>query len=175
MTEVERWVEEQARLTQPKQIYWCDGSEEEARRLVEIGIEEKIAGHPVFETLNQKTYPGAYLHRSHPSDVARTEHLTYVCHPEQETTGPNNNWMDPLRAKEKLRALSKGIMAGRTMYVLPYLMGHPDSSLSKPCIQLTDSSYVAVSTRIMARMSRMSWRRSETRKSLSKASMRWET
>jgi phosphoenolpyruvate carboxykinase (GTP) len=81
-TPVEKWVDEVARLTQPSQIHWCDGSEEEARRLVETGLrEEKVEGHPVFQGLNADTYPNAYLHRSHSTDVARTENLTYICLP----------------------------------------------------------------------------------------------
>lgn len=154
-TFLENWVEDQARLCKPEKIHWCDGSEEEARRLIEIGMnEEKIGNHPVFLKLNQKSWPTAYYHRSHPTDVARTEHLTYLCHPDKETSGPNNNWMHPEEAKEKMRRLSDGCMKGRTMYVLPYMMGHPDSPHAKTCIQLTDVSYVAVSMRIMTRMSR---------------------
>lgn len=154
-TPLERWVEEQAKLTKPDKIYWCDGSEEEARRLIEIGKkEEKINGNPIFQELNQEIWPNAYYHRSHPTDVARTEHLTFVCHPDKETAGPNNNWMDPAEAKSMMTKLSDGCMRGKTMYVLPYMMGHPDSPYSKACIQLTDVSYVAVSMRIMTRMSK---------------------
>lgn len=154
--EIEKWVEEQARLTQPDNIYWCDGSEEEARKLIEIGMnKEKINNGPVFYELNQKKWPGAYLHRSHPTDVARTEHLTYVCHSDKKIGGPNNNWMDPNEAKQMLTKLSKGCMRGRTMYVLPYLMEHPDSPNAKVCVQLTDVSYVAVSMRIMTRMGKV--------------------
>jgi len=152
-TAVEKWVEKQERLTKPKKIYWCDGSEEEAHRLIEIGVkEEKIGEHQVFHELNPNAFPNSYLHRSHPTDVARTEHLTYVCHPDKETAGPNNNWMAPKEAKLMLTALSEGCMRGKTMYVLPYMMGHPDSPYAKACIQLTDSSYVAISMRIMTRM-----------------------
>src|SRR3989338_6321804 len=154
-TPLERWVEEQAKLTKPDKVYWCDGSEEEARGLIEIGMkEEKIAGNPIFHELNHKTFPNSYLHRSHPTDVARTEHLTYICHPDKETAGPNNNWMEPKEAKRILTKLSNGCMRSRTMYVLPYMMGHPDSPYAKACIQLTDSSYVAISMRIMTRMSK---------------------
>jgi phosphoenolpyruvate carboxykinase (GTP) len=153
VTALEKWVEEQAKLTKPKKIYWCDGSEEEAHKLIEIGMkEEKIGNEPIFRELNQKTWPKAYLHRSHPTDVARTEHLTYVCHPDKETAGPNNNWMNPQEAKELLTKLSDGCMKGRTMYVLPYMMGHPDSPYAKACVQLTDVSYVAISMRIMTRL-----------------------
>lgn len=155
MRPIERWVEEQAKLTKPDRIYWCDGSEEEARRLVEIGMnEEKIEGNPIFTPLNGMTYPNSFYHRSHPTDVARTEHLTFVCHPDKDTAGPNNNWMDPEEAKAKMAKLSDGCMKGRTMYVLPYMMGHPDSPYSKACIQLTDVSYVAISMRIMTRMTK---------------------
>lgn len=152
-TPLERWVEEQAKLTKPDRIHWCDGSEEEARWLMQVGMEqEKINGKPIFSELNREKWPVAYIHRSHPTDVARTEHLTYVCHPDKETAGPNNNWMAPEEAKKLLSLLSDGCMRGRTMYVLPYMMGHPDSPFAKACVQLTDVSYVAVSMRIMTRM-----------------------
>jgi len=159
-TPLERWIDECARLTKPDEIYWCDGSEEEAHRLIEIGMyKEKINDNPVFSELNHKTWPNAYLHRSHPTDVARTEHLTFVCHPNKEDAGPNNNWMDPKEAKEMLTRLTDGCVRGRAMYVLPYIMGHPDSPYSKICIQITDNSYVAVSMRIMTRMGRIALER----------------
>ena len=152
-TPLERWVEEQAALTRPARIHWCDGSEAEAHRLMEIGEkEERIGSQSVFYKLNQKTFPYSYLHRSHPTDVARTEQLTFICHPDREIVGPNNNWMDPGEAKAKMRGLSEGCMAGRTMYVLPYVMGNPLSPYAKNCVQLTDISYVAVSMRIMTRL-----------------------
>lgn len=152
-TPLEKWVEQQAKLTQPDRVYWCDGSEKEARELIEIGMnQEKIGNNPIFKELNQKEWPNAYYHHSHPTDVARTEHLTFVCHPDKETAGPNNNWMHPDEAKEKMNKLYAGCMKARTMYVLPYMMGHPDSLYAKACIQLTDISYVAVSMRIMTRM-----------------------
>ncbi|MDD4908950.1 MAG: phosphoenolpyruvate carboxykinase (GTP) [Candidatus Omnitrophica bacterium] len=154
-TPLEKWVEEQAKLLKPDKIYWCDGSAEESRRLIQIGIkEEKIGDSPVFCELNQKIWPGAYFHRSHPTDVARTEQLTYVCHSNKDLAGPNNNWMDPQEAKKLMAKLSDGCMRGRTMYVLPYMMGHPDSPYAKACVQLTDITYVAVSMRIMTRMSK---------------------
>jgi len=152
-TGLERWVNECAELVRPDNIYWCNGSCEEAHSLIKIGMErEKINGNPVFYELNQKRWPGAYLHRSHPNDTARTEHLTYVCHREKETSGPNNNWINPKGAKNMLKPLFKDSMRGRTMYVLPYIMGNPESPYSKACVQITDSSYVAVSMRIMTRM-----------------------
>ena len=153
-TPLEKWVEEIAQMTKPSEIYWCDGSEGEARRIVETGLKkEKVEGKPVFYELNSKTYPNAYLHRSHSTDVARTENLTYICLPGEQAGGPNNNCMDPGQAKNLLRGLTEGCMAGKTMYVLPYTMGHPDSPLAKACVQVTDISYVAVSMRIMTRMS----------------------
>ncbi|HUU39004.1 MAG TPA: phosphoenolpyruvate carboxykinase (GTP), partial [Candidatus Desulfaltia sp.] len=152
-TPLEKWVDEQARLFEPKHVYWCDGSEGEARRIMEMGMrEEKIEQHDIFLKLNQKNWPKAYLHRSHPTDVARTEHLTYVCHSDREATGPNNNWMHPKDARELMTKLSRGAMRGKTMYVLPYMMGHPDSPYAKACVQLTDVSYVAISMRIMTRL-----------------------
>jgi len=152
-TPLEEWVEQQAQLTKPDKIYWCDGSEEEAHRLIDIGMQgERINGNPVFYELNHNTWPNAYLHRSHPTDVARTEQLTYVCHQDRKIAGPNNNWMEPNQAKQMLTKLSRNCMRGRTMYVLPYMMGHPDSPYSKACVQLTDISYVAISMRIMTRM-----------------------
>jgi len=152
-TPLERWVEEIADLAQPDRIHFMDGSEEEARRIMRIGMEEeRIEGSPVFYELNQSTWPHAYLHRSHPTDVARTEQLTFVCHPDRETSGPNNNWMDPRDAKVMLKELTRGSMRGRTMYVLPYMMGHEDSPYAKACVQITDISYVAISMRIMTRL-----------------------
>jgi phosphoenolpyruvate carboxykinase (GTP) len=152
-TPLEKWIEQQAALTKPDRIHWCDGSEQDAHRLIEIGLNrEKIEQHNVFYELSHRNWPNSYLHRSHPTDVARTEQLTFVCQADKETSGPNNNWMEPKQAKEKLTKLTDGCMRGRTMYVLPYMMGHPDSPYAKACIQITDVSYVAVSMRIMTRM-----------------------
>jgi phosphoenolpyruvate carboxykinase (GTP) len=151
-TAAERWVEEQGRLAKPDRVYWMDGSDGEAWRLLEIGLNEERLNGPVFLELNHRTWPTAYLHRSHPTDVARTEHLTFVCHPEKEDSGPNNNWMDPVKAKKVMAGLADGCMRGRTMYVVPYMMGHPDSPYAKACLMVTDSTYVAVSMRIMTRV-----------------------
>ncbi len=148
----ETWVDEQAALARPDRVVWCDGSEGEAWRLLEIGLSEERLNGPVFTQLNQKTWPTAYLHHSHPNDVARTEQLTFVVHPEREDSGPNNNWMEPSKAKAAMTRLSEGCMRGRTMYVLPYMMGHPESPYAKACLMVTDSCYVAVSMRVMTRM-----------------------
>lgn len=150
---VEKWVQEQASLTKPDKIHWVQGTPEEMRGLVNIGItQEKIADHPTFQALNPAAFPNSYLHRSHPTDVARTEHLTYVCLPKKEDAGPNNNWMDPGEARKMLQPLYDGCMKGRTMYVIPYMMGHPDSPYARACVQITDSVYVAVSMYIMTRV-----------------------
>ena len=151
-TAVERWIEDQERLAKPAKVYWCDGSEGEAWRLLEIGLNEERLNGPVFQPLDHKNWPTAYLHRSSPTDVARVEHLTFVCHPTKEAAGPNNNWMDVGKAKKLMAKLSDGCMAGRTMYVIPYMMGHPDSPYAKACLMVTDSVYVAVSMRIMTRI-----------------------
>ena len=148
-----KWIQQQAELTKPDKIYMMDGSEEEARELIRIGREEeKINGNAIFSELNQKEYPNAYYHRSHPTDVSRTEHLTFVCTPDKEDAGPNNNWMSPIEAKEKMHKLFDGCMKGRTMYIIPYFMGNPESPYSKACVQLSDSAYVAVNMRIMTRV-----------------------
>jgi phosphoenolpyruvate carboxykinase (GTP) len=146
-TPLEQWVDQSAKLTKPRNVVWCDGSEAEYQRL----IQEMLVSGTLTE-LNQKEYPGCYLHRSDPSDVARTEHLTFVCTSKQEDAGPNNNWMPPAEAKEKVGALFSGSMKGRTMYVVPYIMGPAASPYSQIGVELTDSPYVAVSMRIMTRM-----------------------
>src|SRR2546426_6583884 len=146
-TPLEQWVDEVARHTHPKDVYWCDGSEAANQRLVR----EMLAAGTLFE-LNQTRYPNCYLHRSDPSDVARTEHLTFICSRAQDDAGPTNNWMEPRQAKEKVGALFRGAMQGRTMYVVPYLMGPIGSPFSKLGVELTDSPYVVASMRIMTRM-----------------------
>ena len=157
---VEKWVEEQAKLTKPDTIYWVKGTEEEMRGLIETGITvEKTGMHQTFRELNPQVFANSYLHRSHPNDVARTEQLTFVCPPNKEDAGPNNNWMEPGEAKRKISALFDGCMRGRTMYVIPYMMGHPASPYSKPCIQITDSIYVVVSMYIMTRVGQETIRR----------------
>ena len=148
----EQWVQDQERLAKPERVYWCDGSDGEAWRLLEIGMNEERLNGPVFQPLNQKTWPTAYLHRSATNDVARTEKVTFVCHPTKDASGPNNNWMEPAKAKKLMTELSDGCMAGRTMYVIPYMMGHPDSPYAKACMMVTDSSYVAISMRVMTRI-----------------------
>jgi len=145
-----RWVDEAARLTQPARTVWCDGSQTEYDRLIDEMLKDGT-----LLPLNQKTYPGCYLHRSNPTDVARTEHLTYVCTPRKEDAGPTNNWMAPAEAKSKVGKLFERSMSGRTMFVIPYLMGPAGSSYSRVGIMVTDSAYVVASMHIMTRVGRV--------------------
>ncbi len=145
--ELSAWVTDVARLTQPEQIVWCDGSQAEYDRLVAQMLETG----DLLE-LNQQTHPGCYLHRSDPQDVARVEHLTFICTSEQDDAGPNNNWMAPSEAHSKMDKLFDGCMRGRTMYVVPYCMGPIDSPLSRCGVEITDSPYVVVNMRMMTRM-----------------------
>src|SRR5579863_7378952 len=138
-----------ARHTRPQQVVWCDGSEAQQQEFFQVMLRE---GHTV--ALNPKTHPNCYLHRSSPNDVARTEQVTFICTTKKDDAGPTNNWMAPAEAKEKIGKLFEGSMAGRTMYVLPYVMGPADSPISKIGVELTDSAYVAASMRIMTRMGR---------------------
>jgi phosphoenolpyruvate carboxykinase (GTP) len=144
---VAQWVEEVARLCRPDRVVWCDGSETERARLVQ----ECVAAGELVE-LDQQRLPGCYLHRSAPHDVARTEHLTFICTEHEADAGPTNNWMAPQEARTRLTALYRGAMEGRTMYVVPFLMGPKGSRFSKVGIEITDSKYVVVNMRIMTRM-----------------------
>jgi phosphoenolpyruvate carboxykinase (GTP) len=146
---IRKWVDEIAAMTRPDRILICDGSDAEKDAL----ISESLATGELIE-LNQQKMPGCYLHRSAPHDVARTEHLTYVCTSEKDDAGPNNNWMAPVAATAKLTALFNGCMKGRTMYVVPFLMGPVGSRFSKVGVEITDSKYVVLSMRVMTRMGR---------------------
>jgi len=144
------WVDEMARLCKPDRVVWCDGSEEERERLTA----EAIRTGELIQ-LDQDKLPGCVLHRTAKNDVARTEHLTFICTTRQEDAGPTNNWMSPEEAYSKLGALFDGSMRGRTMYVVPFIMGVPDSPFSKIGIELTDSIYVVLNMRIMTRMGKI--------------------
>jgi phosphoenolpyruvate carboxykinase (GTP) len=147
---LENWVEEAARLTKPDRVVFCDGSEAEYQRMVG---EMLRSGDSL--TLNEKTYPNCHLHRSSPNDVARTEHLTFICSATKDEAGPTNNWMDPEGAKNRVGELLDGAMRGRTMYVVPYILGPASSPLSKVGVEATDSPYVVASMRIMSRMGKV--------------------
>ncbi len=150
------WVDECARLTQPDRVVWCDGSESEYTRLT-----EEMSRDGTLVRLDPQTYPGCFLHRSHPSDVARSENLTFICTRSRDEAGPTNNWMSPREAEERVGPLFRGCMKGRTLYVVPYLMGPAGSPYSKMGVELTDSAYVAASLRIMTRMGRVALDRLE--------------
>jgi hypothetical protein len=142
-----QWVRETAALTKPDRIVWCDGSDAERARLTAVAVEEGA-----LQELNQDKYPGCYYARSNPNDVARVENLTFICTPTKDDAGPTNNWMDPDAAYKKLGALFDGAMKGRTLYVVPYVMGPIGSPMSKIGVEITDSVYVVLNMRIMTRM-----------------------
>ena len=141
------WVKEMAAICQPEHLYWCNGSEEEKKALTEQAVSEGI-----LLKLNPEKLPGCYYHRSNPNDVARVEQCTYICTENEAEAGPTNNWAPPKEMKEKMLGLARGGMKGRTMYVIPYLMGPPGSAMSKVGVELTDSIYVVLNMRIMTRM-----------------------
>ncbi len=147
--EVAEWVESVATLTQPDRIHWCDGSAAEMAML-----RNELIARQELQPLNPETFPDCYLARSHPSDVARVEHLTFICTSKQEDAGPNNNWMAPAEAHAEMDALYKGCMKGRTLYVVPYCMGPVDSPYSRCGVEITDSPYVVINMGIMTRMGR---------------------
>ena len=141
------WVDECTALCEPEEVIWCDGSESEYRLMI-----DKMLADGTLVELNQQKYPGCYLHRSNPNDVARVEHCTFICSEKEEDAGPTNHWMAPAAARDKVLPLYAGAMKGRTMYVVPYLMGPKGSPSSKVGIEITDSPYVAASMRTMTRM-----------------------
>jgi phosphoenolpyruvate carboxykinase (GTP) len=153
-TPLEEWVEKAALKTRPERVVWCDGSESEAQQMV-----EKLVAEGRTVRLNEKTYPNCILHRSDPSDVARTEQVTFICSRKKEDAGPTNNWMAPEEAKQKVGALFDGAMAGRTMFVVPYLMGPADSRMTRAGVEVTDSPYVVASMHIMARIGKIALER----------------
>jgi len=154
--ELKNWINEVAELTQADEIYWCKGSDEEFDAMA-----EKLESEGGFSRLNPDTHPNCWLHRSDPTDVARVEHLTFVCTPEKDDAGPNNNWMAPGDARTRMRGLFEGCMKGRTLYVIPYCMGPIDSPLSRCGVEVTDSAYVVCNMKLMTRMGDQALRRIE--------------
>src|ERR1700716_1887164 len=144
---VEEWVDEVSPTTRPDRVVWCDGSDAENDRLI-----EQMVSDGTLIRLNQDTLPNCFLHRSNPQDVARTEHLTFICSDQAEDAGPTNNWMSPAEARQRIWPLFNSSMQGRTMYVVPYLMGPPSSPYAKVGGEVTDSPFVVANMRIMARM-----------------------
>ncbi|MEO8365885.1 MAG: phosphoenolpyruvate carboxykinase (GTP) [Pseudoxanthomonas sp.] len=142
-----RWVADVAGLTQPDNIHWCDGSDLEYAELVQL-----MQADGTLLPLNPDTHPGSWLHRSSPSDVARVEHLTFVCTPQRDAAGPNNHWLAPADGHAQMDALFAGCMRGRILYVIPYCMGPIDSPLARCGVEITDSPYVVANMRLMTRM-----------------------
>ena len=149
MPTIADWVEQVRHLTSPDRLVSCDGSTTELGRL-----KQQLKKTGELKQLNQTTFPGCHIAYSHPSDVARVEHLTFICTKHQDDAGPNNHWMDPAEAHAKMRDLFRGCMKGRTLYVVPYCMGPIDSPYSRCGVEITDSAYVVINMSIMTRMGR---------------------
>src|SRR5208282_4843294 len=143
------WVREKAWFTKADRIVWCDGSEQERRQLIDQAVTTDV-----LIPLNQVRRPGCYLHRSNPNDVARAEDLTFICTPSKDDAGSTNNWMAPDDAYKKLGGWFDSAMRGRTMYVVPYVLGPIGSPFAKVGVELTDSLYVVLNMGIMTRMGR---------------------
>jgi phosphoenolpyruvate carboxykinase (GTP) len=142
-----QWVADVAARTRPERIHWCDGSQGEYEALI-----AQMQDDGTLLPLNDQTHPGCWLHRSDPDDVARVEHLTFVCTRDRDDAGPNNHWMAPEEAHAKMDALFDDCMRDRTLYVVPYCMGPIDSPLSRCGVEITDSPYVVANMRLMTRM-----------------------
>jgi phosphoenolpyruvate carboxykinase (GTP) len=141
------FVREAAELTTPERIYWCTGSDEEW-----VELTEALVATGTFTRLDPAKKPNSFYAASDPTDVARVEDRTYICSVEEKDCGPTNNWMDPNEMKDLMRGLYAGCMKGRTMYVIPFVMGHLEAEHPMFGVEITDSAYVTASMRVMARM-----------------------
>ena len=154
---VRDWVNGLAELMEPESLHYCDGSPEEAQVLTRLLVEQGT-----LHALDPVLRPNSYVARSEPSDVARVEARTFICSRKEEDAGPTNNWEDPVSMRKKLQELSRGSMAGRTLYVVPFSMGPLDSPLARWGVQVTDSAYVALSLQLMVRVTPTVWNRIES-------------
>jgi phosphoenolpyruvate carboxykinase (GTP) len=141
------WVAEVAELTRPDRVHWCTGSEEEWTELT-----DSLISTGTFTRLNEAKKPNSFYAASDPTDVARVEDRTFICSVEEKDAGPTNNWMDPTEMKAVMTDLYRGCMRGRTMYVIPFVMGHLEAEKPMFGVEITDSAYVVASMRVMARM-----------------------
>ncbi|MBM4192668.1 MAG: phosphoenolpyruvate carboxykinase (GTP) [Gammaproteobacteria bacterium] len=146
---VAEWATSVRELTTPDAIHWVEGSDAEHQSFI-----DQLQSNGELQKLNEAHYPNCFLARSHPSDVARVEHLTFVCTTNRDDAGPNNNWMPPAEAYAKMQELFKGCMKGRTLYVVPYCMGPIDSLYSRCGVEITDSAYVVINMMLMTRAGR---------------------
>ena len=148
--ELDAWVDSVAAATRPDTVHWCDGSDMEIERLY-----DGMAASGALLRLDEGKHPGSYYARSDVNDVARAEERTFICSAKQDDAGPTNNWKNPAAMHALLDPLFAGCMRGRTMYVVPYLMGPPASALARVGVEITDSPYVVANMRIMTRMGRV--------------------
>ncbi len=156
LSALQSWVDQTASFTNPDSIHWCTGSDSEYEQMIQTMLTDGT-----LVKLNEERYPNCYLHRSDPEDVARVEHLTFVCTAEEEDAGPNNHWMKPADGHARVDALFADCMRGRTMYVIPYCMGPIDSPYARLGVEITDSPYVVVNMKLMTRMGKNALERIE--------------
>ncbi|CAA9331235.1 MAG: Phosphoenolpyruvate carboxykinase [GTP] [uncultured Nocardioidaceae bacterium] len=153
---VDSWVREVAELTQPDRVHWCTGSDEEW-----VALTDFLVASGTFVRLDEARKPNSFYAASDPTDVARVEDRTFICSRDKRDAGPTNNWVDPVEMKRVMTDLYRGCMRGRTMYVVPFVMGHLDAEQPMFGVEITDSAYVVVSMRVMARMGTTVLRRLE--------------